>query len=109
REEINQAMHLGNLTVTDYPIPEVYSNYHNPDIVKYTYDLDKAFDWLTPGYNLSQPIPYLLETLLILGGVIIIMSAIPTYFITKGLFDYRKSKRKDSEISANDTDSTKDM
>ncbi len=112
REEINQALHGGNLIVSDHPIPEIHSNYYNPDIVKYSHDIDKALDWLYPGYDLyppHPPIPNLLETLLILGGGIILIGAIPTFFITKGLLEYRRSKKKPSETSTNNTDSVKDM
>jgi len=112
REEINQVLHGGNLIVSDYPIPEIYSNYYNPEIIKYSHDIDKALEWLFPGYDLNPqnpPIPNLLETLLIIGGGIILIGAIPTFFITKGLLDYRRSKKKPSETSTNNTDSIKDM
>ncbi|MHA1418683.1 MAG: ABC transporter substrate-binding protein [Candidatus Heimdallarchaeaceae archaeon] len=109
REEINQELHRGNLTVTDYPIPEIHSNYRNPDIIKYSYDLDKAFEWLVPDNTPKPPIPDLLETLLILGGGFILIGAIPAYFLTKGLLEYRKLKRKPSEGSTNNIGSAKDM
>lgn len=98
REGMNDMMHGGNLSVSNYPIPEIHSNYHSPDIVKYSYDLDKSLDWLRPGYT-PNPLDEVLETLLILGGGFILISATPVFFLTKGLLDYRKLKRKPSETS----------
>ncbi|MHA1552191.1 MAG: ABC transporter substrate-binding protein, partial [Candidatus Heimdallarchaeaceae archaeon] len=112
REEINQALHGGNFMVLDHPIPEIHKNYRNPDIIKYSHDIDKALEWLDPRYNLNLPkptIPNLLETLLIIGGGIILIGAIPTFFITKGLLEYRRSKKRPSETSTNKPDSVKDM
>ncbi|MHA1347146.1 MAG: hypothetical protein ACTSO3_12170, partial [Candidatus Heimdallarchaeaceae archaeon] len=80
-----------------------------PDIIKYSYDLDKAFEWLVPDNTPKPPIPDLLETLLILGGGFILIGAIPAYFLTKGLLEYRKLKRKPSEGSTSNIGSAKDM
>jgi hypothetical protein len=46
---------------------------------------------------------------LIIGGGIILIGAIPTFFITKGLLEYRRSKKKPTETSTNNSDSAKDM
>ncbi len=59
--------------------------------------------------NKYPSIPNLLETLLIIGGGIILIGAIPTFFITKGLLEYRRLKKKPTETSSSNSDSAKDM
>ena len=47
REEINNIIHGGEYTITDYPIYQKMGIWCNPNIIRYNYNLDKAREYLS--------------------------------------------------------------
>ncbi|RLI69747.1 MAG: hypothetical protein DRO63_00230 [Candidatus Gerdarchaeota archaeon] len=64
RDEINQVIHRGEYTITDWPIYPKMGIWCNPNIIRYNHDLDKAREYMyyagfdigytptTPGFTL---------------------------------------------------------
>ena len=59
RQEINDVIHRGEYTLTDWPIYPKMGIWCNPNIIRYNHDLDKAREFMTKaGYDLGwSPTP----------------------------------------------------
>jgi peptide/nickel transport system substrate-binding protein len=54
RDEINDVIHRGEYTITDWPIYPKMGIWCNPNIIRYNHDLDKAREFMTKaGYDLG--------------------------------------------------------
>jgi ABC-type transport system substrate-binding protein len=59
RQEINDVIHRGEYTLTDWPIYPKMGIWCNPNIIRYNHDLDKAREYMTKaGFDLGwEPTP----------------------------------------------------
>ncbi|TFG00001.1 MAG: hypothetical protein EU542_08485, partial [Promethearchaeota archaeon] len=99
RNEINKIIHQGEFNITDHPIYPIKGIWYNPDIIRYTHDLDKARDYMKlAGFEITKegsipPPPNPSPSIIIGNKLWIILGTfftigLASYLVRKGLKNF---------------------
>ncbi len=82
RNEINQVVHRGEYTLTDWPIYPKMGIWCNPNIIRYNFDLDKAREYMAKaGFGTTEDTPGF--TLLITLSSIMLVATVAGIIVKK--------------------------